>query len=194
MATLTALTALTTLTALTATVAALAAAIASLRRSLSALPATVAALALALTLTTAKATPLSGTKPALTLATVSSALTRRLGLSRGCALTKSAAKTLLAALLAHGARDTGQMSIRRGRLPVVVVRIDLRRPRRLNQYKVRRRLRFEFVILVIVVIKEPVGVSGPRCRIKLARTSCGSRHLLGARLAITVLVAGIDLA
>lgn len=77
-------------------------------------------------------------------------------------MTKSAAKTLLAALFAHGARDTGQMSIRGGRLPVVVFRIDLRRPRRLDQYKVRRRLRFELINLVIVVIKKPIAVSGPQ--------------------------------
>ena len=119
----TALAALTTLTTLAATVTALSAAITPLRRSLSALPAAVAALPLALA--TAKTAPLSGPKPALTLTTVSSALTRRLGLPRESTLTESAAKTLLAALLAHGAGDTGQMSIRRGRLPVVVVRIDL---------------------------------------------------------------------
>jgi hypothetical protein len=170
---LAALAPLAPLAALAATVAALAAAIATLRRSLSALPAAVAALALALA--TAKTAPLPGTRPALTLATVSSALTRWLGLPRESTLTESAAKTLLAALLANGAGDTGQMSIRRGRLPVVVVRIDFRRPRRLNQHKVRRRLRFEFVVLVILVIKQPVGVSCSQCRIS-RHSSAPSRY------------------
>jgi len=185
-----AVTALAALTSLTATVAALGAAIASLCRPLSALTATVAALAL----TRTKSASLSGTKPALTLATVSSALTRRLGLPRESALTESAAKTLLAALLAHSPRDTGQMRVSRGRLPVVVVGIDLRRSRRRNQRKVSWRLRLEFVVLVVLVIKEPIGVIRPQRRIKLAGTRCGSSHLLVARLAIKVVFAGIDLA
>ena len=141
---------------------------------------------------TAKTSALNDTRSALTRAAASSPLTAGLGLTRETALAKARAKPLLAALLAHRTGNAGEVGVGRGRLPVVILAIDFRRPGRRNQRKVRRRLRFEFVVFVVVV-KETVGIIGTRRLVGHARARGGSRHLFVARLAIWILVVDLGL-